>query len=120
MEERPNYFAWRADPLYSPTGHPLNNGQPSEWDARSDPFHTRGAQAAIMPTQEFIDDRMPAAEDLNERTMLASKYGEEGSWGDRKSFMRAHYLVPDTYRKDVTLARRKALEMAEQLNNGEM
>ena len=120
MEEQPNYFSWRADPLYPSTGHSSAGGRPSEWDARRDPFHTRGIEAATTPTQDFVDDRMSAAEDLDERMALASKHGVEGSWGDRKSFMRAHYLVPDTYRRDVVAARRKALEMAQQLNKGEL
>eukprot|EP00966_Prymnesium_polylepis_P181536 4205021-Prymnesium_polylepis.1 len=63
---------------------------------------------------------MPPAADINERAALAAKHGVEGSWGDRMSFMRAHYLVPDTYRHDVVAARARAIAVAEQTTNGEL
>ena len=115
-----NQYVWRVDPLYAARGHPLARGRPSDWDARADPFHTRGAEARLSPTATDTGDRMPPAEDSREAGVLASKSGVEGSWGDRKSFLRAHYLVPDTYRHKVIAARQAAIAHAAKLPDGEI
>ena len=120
MDVPENEFGWRADPLYEATGHPSLGGQPDETDARADPFHTRGPDAYFTPTQQFVDDSLPPAADIDQRALLAQKHGVEGSWGDRASFMRAHYLVPDTYRHDVVAARARAVALAEQTTDGDL
>ena len=89
-----NEFGSFAPELYPPTGHPLNNGRPSLWDSPSDPFHAQGASAGWRPVELETGDRMEPAEDLVARTHQAKYHGVEGSWGDRKSFLRAHSLVP--------------------------
>ena len=58
--------------------------------------------------------------DIDERALFAEQQGVEGAWGDRASFMRAHYLVPDTYRQDMIAARARAVALAEQTVNGEI
>ena len=100
-----NEYGPRVEELYPPAGHPLNEGRPSPWDAPRDPFHAIAEHAAWMPVELDTGDRMNAAEDLVMRTRQAAKHGHEGSWGDRMSFLRAHHLVPDTYRQDVVAAR---------------
>ena len=96
---------WSTPQLYVPTGHPLSKGVPSPWDQLKDPFHTRGEESLVTPTQLEVGDRMPKADDVEERARLAQRHGVEGSWGDRMSFLRAHSLVPDTYRHTVVAAR---------------
>ncbi len=96
---------WKVPQLYAPTGHPKSKGVPSPWDQIADPFHTRGDEALVRPVQLDVGDRMPGAEDTDERARLAERHGVEGSWGDRMSFLRAHSLVPDQYRRAVVAAR---------------
>lgn len=120
VESAENDFVWRVPPLYPESGHPGNRGRPSRWDGRSDPFHVRGPDAATTPVATHVGERMPLAEDNLERVALTSRAGVEGSWGDRRSFLRAHYLVPDTYRQAVIAARKAADEQAAQLPPGEI
>ena len=96
---------WKVPQLYAPTGHPKSKGVPSPWDQIADPFHTRGDEALVRPVQLDVGDRMPGAEDTDERARLAERHGVEGSWGDRMSFLRAHSLVRDQYRRAVVEAR---------------
>ena len=99
---------WKVPQLYVPTGHPISKGVPSPWDQLKDPFHARGDEALVRPTQLDVGDRMPSADDTGERARLAERHGVEGSWGDRMSFLRAHSLVPDQYRRTVVAARGEA------------
>ena len=117
-----NEFGAFAHELYPPSGHPRNDGRPSPWDAARDPFHAQGDSAAWQPVELDVGDRMEPASDLVMRTAQAKMHGVEGSWGDRKSFLRAHALVPDVYRKDVVAARAAAREAARApgMNNGEI
>ena len=105
MTYEKNENNWKLDPFYSPSGHPKLKGVPSKWDARRDPFHTRGELARTQPTDLHMGERMPLAVDLVERAQLASNQGVEGSWGDRASFLRVHHLVRDKYRQAVVDAR---------------
>ena len=102
-----NDLGFVTPPLYEPTGHPLNGGVPSEWDARRDPFHASGPGARERPVEDDVGDRMEPAEDVVVRAELSRYHGVEGSWGDRASFLRAHHLVRDVYRQDVVEARRE-------------
>ena len=61
-----------------------------------------------MPVELDTGDRMEPAEDIDERAAQAKFHGVEGSWGDRNSFLRAHHLVPDNYRKAIVEARGRA------------
>ena len=115
-----NDFGSFAPELYPPSGHPLNEGRPSPWDAPRDPFHAQGASAEWQPVELDVGDRMEPAEDLVVRTAQERLHGVEGSWGDRKSFLRAHAPVPDVYRKDVVAARAAMRELIKQTNNGVM
>ena len=63
---------------------------------------------------------METAEDSVMRAELTAKEGVEGSWGDRLSFLRAHSLIPDVYRKDVAAARTHMRELAKSTTNGEI
>ena len=95
---------WKVPQLYAPTGHPKSKGVPSPWDQISDPFHTRGDESLVRPVARDVGDRMPSADDSGERARLAQRHGVEGSWGDRMSFLRAHSLVKDQYRRAVVEA----------------
>tara|TARA_B110001452_G_scaffold247239_1_gene233164 strand:- start:501 stop:1772 length:1272 start_codon:yes stop_codon:yes gene_type:complete len=101
-------IGWKVPELYPSRGHPLSKGVPSPWDQQSDPFHTEGAAALLSPTELDVGDRMPPADDFDERARFAAHHGVEGSWGDRMSFLRAHSLVPDKYRHAVVAARGEA------------
>jgi hypothetical protein len=118
VEFSENEYGSHVEPLYPATGHPLNGGRPSPWDAPRDPFHTEGADASWMPVELDTGDRMEPAHDLTERIAQAKYHGVEGSWGDRMSFLRAHSLVPDTYRKDVVASRAEMRRLAAETNNG--
>jgi hypothetical protein len=111
-----NDYGSLVEPLYPPSGHTLNLGRPSAWDSHRDPFHARGEAARWQPVELDAGERLEPAEDVTVAAAHASKHGVEGSWGDRKSFMRAHSLVPDTYRQGMAAARVAAL--GEAINNG--
>ena len=100
-----NSYAWRVPELYTPRGHHLNGGRPSRWDAYRDPFHTDSSESSHHPVELDVGDNMDPAQDNGRRLALAANYGVEGSWADRKSFLRAHFLLPDKYRKAVVQAR---------------
>ena len=100
-----NEFGSFAPELYPASGHALNEGRPSPWDAPRDPYHAQGPSAAVQPVELDAGDRMDPSEDLVVRTAQAALHGVEGSWGDRKSFLRAHALIPDRYRVSVVTAR---------------
>ena len=113
-----NYFGPSAEPLYPSSGHPLNGGRPSQWDSHRDPFHGTGASAAWLPVELDVGERFDPAADLAERARHSAHHGVEGSWGDRRSFLRAHSLVPDVYRQDVAAARMRVRQEIEEVTNG--
>ena len=56
---------------------------------------------------------MPYADDVWIREELAKYSGVEGSWADRRSFLRSHALVRDTYRHAVVAAREASASYAD-------
>ena len=115
-----NHFGSHVEPLYSPTGHELSEGRPSEWDGYRDPFHATGPSGSWQPVDLDVGDRMNPAADEVARARHSQYSGVEGSWGDRTSFLRAHNLVPDIYRQDIVAARARMREEAQRTNNGVM
>ena len=113
-----NDFGSIVRELYSPKGHPLNRGRPSKWDSHSDPFHATGESAAWNPVEMDTGDRFEPAEDVQVRASHGIDHGVEGSWGDRRSFLRAHNLVPDVYMKKVVAARARLREQEAYSNTG--
>ena len=91
---------------------------PASNDCTGDPFHTTGDSAAWSPVQLDTSGQLELAEDVDERASYAQHQGVHGSWGDRKSFLRAHHLVPDTYRKDVIMATQHLRQEIQATNNG--
>jgi hypothetical protein len=63
-------------------------------------------------------DRFEPAEDVQVRASHGIDHGVEGSWGDRRSFLRAHNLVPDVYMKKVVAARARLREQEAYSNTG--
>ena len=113
-----NDYGPLVEPLYPACSHPAHGGRPNEWDQRRDPFHARGASGAELPVELDVGDRFEPAEDVDERAAQSQRHGVEGSWGDRRSFMRAHGLIPDVYRQDVADARRRLKREIARVTNG--
>jgi len=113
-----NEYGAIVPPLYPAAGHPAQNGRPSEWDTYRDPFHTVGARGRMQPVELEIGDRMEPAADIEQRAHQATFHGVEGSWGDRLSFLRAHHLVRDQYRRDVVQAREQVVALKRATDNG--
>ena len=108
-----NEFGPRVGELYPPTGHPINRGRPSPWDAPRDPFHAVGASAAWMPVELDTGDGQ-AAEDL----VVSGQARDHGG----RLVGRPHVVParppprPDTYRQNVVAARNAFVSEA----NGEI